>query len=123
VHKWKTKWKKKRLNPSGESESGILKSAWGRTGRRTCKEQEALEDEQGSKECVVLFQSGTQRQQSAKGQRSEQKTRKTQSKKGCVTDTVALPFRLKSILRQKKNYENSNISPSKNNIIFKKKIL
>jgi len=34
---------------------------------------------------------------------------------------MALPFRLKSILRrQKKNYENSNISPCKN-IIFQKK--
>jgi hypothetical protein len=35
---------------------------------------------------------------------------------------MALPFTLKkSILRQKKkNYENSNISPCKNNIIFKK---
>jgi len=33
--------------------------------------------------------------------------------------TLALPFTLKSILRQKKNYENSNISPCKN-IIFKK---
>jgi len=32
--------------------------------------------------------------------------------------TVALPFTLKSILRRKKNYENSNISPCKN-IIFK----
>jgi hypothetical protein len=38
-----------------------------------------------------------------------------------VCDTVALPFTLKSILRQKKkNYGNSNISPRKN-IIFKKK--
>jgi hypothetical protein len=36
-----------------------------------------------------------------------------------VFHTVALPFTLKSILRQKKNYENSNISPCKN-IIFKK---
>ncbi len=36
-----------------------------------------------------------------------------------VCHTVALPFTLKSMLRQKKNYENSNISPSKN-IIFKK---
>jgi hypothetical protein len=27
---------------------------------------------------------------------------------------VALPFTLKGILRQKKNYENSNISPCKN---------
>jgi hypothetical protein len=32
---------------------------------------------------------------------------------------MALPFTLKCILRQKKNYENSNISPCKN-IIFKK---
>jgi hypothetical protein len=32
---------------------------------------------------------------------------------------VALPFTLKSILRQKKNYGNSNISPYKN-IIFQK---
>jgi hypothetical protein len=31
-----------------------------------------------------------------------------------VCHTVALPFTLKSMLRQKKNYENSNISPSKN---------
>jgi len=31
---------------------------------------------------------------------------------------MALPFTLKSILSQKKNYENSNISPCKN-IIFK----
>jgi len=36
-----------------------------------------------------------------------------------VTHTVALPFTLKSILRQKKNYGNSNISPCKN-IIFQK---
>jgi hypothetical protein len=36
-----------------------------------------------------------------------------------VCDIVALPFTLKSILWQKKNYENSNVSPSKN-IIFKK---
>jgi hypothetical protein len=32
---------------------------------------------------------------------------------------MALPFTLKSILRHKKNYGNSNISPCKN-IIFKK---
>jgi len=32
---------------------------------------------------------------------------------------MACPFKLKSILRQKKNYENSNISPCKN-IILKK---
>jgi hypothetical protein len=32
---------------------------------------------------------------------------------------VALPFTLKHILRQKKNYQNSNISPCKN-IIFNK---
>jgi hypothetical protein len=32
---------------------------------------------------------------------------------------MALPFTLKSILRQKKNYGNSNISPCKN-VMFKK---
>jgi hypothetical protein len=36
-----------------------------------------------------------------------------------VCHTVALPFTLKSIFRQKKNDGNSNISPCKN-IIFKK---
>jgi hypothetical protein len=36
-----------------------------------------------------------------------------------VCHTVALPFTLKSILRKKKNYGNSKISPCKN-IIFKK---
>jgi hypothetical protein len=36
-----------------------------------------------------------------------------------VYHTMALPFALKSILKQKKNYENSNISPCEN-IIFKK---
>jgi len=36
-----------------------------------------------------------------------------------VCHTVALPFTLKSILRQKKNYKNSNTSPCKI-IIFKK---
>jgi hypothetical protein len=38
--------------------------------------------------------------------------------KGCVT-LWPCHFTLKSILRQKKSYENSNISPCKN-IIFKK---
>jgi hypothetical protein len=37
------------------------------------------------------------------------------SNKGCVT--LALPSTLRSILRQKKNYENSNISPCKNIIL------
>jgi hypothetical protein len=36
-----------------------------------------------------------------------------------VCHIVALAFTLKNILRQKKNYGNSNISPRKN-IIFKK---
>jgi hypothetical protein len=31
-----------------------------------------------------------------------------------VCHTVALPFTLKNILRQKNNYENSNISPCQN---------
>jgi hypothetical protein len=41
--------------------------------------------------------------------------------KGCkvVCHTVTLPFTFESILRQKKIYGNSNISPC-NNIIFKK---
>jgi hypothetical protein len=39
--------------------------------------------------------------------------------KQAVCHTVALPFTLKRILRQKKNYGNSNISPRKN-IIFQK---
>jgi hypothetical protein len=39
-----------------------------------------------------------------------------------VCHTMALPFTLKSILRQKKNDRNSNISPCKN-IIFKKILL
>jgi hypothetical protein len=46
----------------------------------------------------------------------------SQTKTKDVCHIVALPFTLKSILRQKKkkkNYGNSNISPCKN-IIFKK---
>jgi hypothetical protein len=43
----------------------------------------------------------------------------TIEKKQGVCHTVALPCTLKKILRQKKNYGNSNISPPKN-IIFKK---
>jgi hypothetical protein len=38
-----------------------------------------------------------------------------------VCHTVALPFTLKNILRQKKNYENSNISPRKKYNLQKKK--
>jgi hypothetical protein len=38
--------------------------------------------------------------------------------KGCVT-LSPLPFTLKIVLREKKNYGNSNVSPCKN-IIFKK---
>jgi len=43
----------------------------------------------------------------------------SKSNKQGVRHTLALPFTLKSILRQKKNYGNSNISPYKN-IIFEK---
>jgi hypothetical protein len=39
---------------------------------------------------------------------------KTCINSGCVTRGAALPFTLKSILRQKKNYGNSKISPCKN---------
>jgi len=41
------------------------------------------------------------------------------SEKQGVHHTVALPITLKSILRQKKNYVNSNISPCKNIIVIK----
>jgi hypothetical protein len=34
-------------------------------------------------------------------------TKQTNENKGCVSHTVALPFTLKSILRQKKKYQNS----------------
>jgi hypothetical protein len=40
-------------------------------------------------------------------------------KKQGVCHTAALPFILKSILWQKKNYGNSNISPCKNIIVKK----
>jgi len=42
----------------------------------------------------------------------------THNKQG-VCYTVALPFTLKSILREKKNYGNSKISPCKNTIFQK----
>jgi hypothetical protein len=48
-----------------------------------------------------------------------------QKKKGCVTHYGLAIYILKSInyiLRQKKNYANSNISPCKNIIFIKKKI-
>jgi hypothetical protein len=51
------------------------------------------------------------------GSQGEKRSRQYFANKGC--HIVALPFTLKSILSQKKNYENSNISPCKN-IIFKK---
>jgi hypothetical protein len=44
-----------------------------------------------------------------------------QNNKGSVTLTIALQFTLKSILGQKKNYGNSNISLSKKIIIFQEK--
>jgi hypothetical protein len=54
----------------------------------------------------------------ANGQSGRKKKQAVLCKQG-VCHTVALPFTLKSISRQKKNYENSNISLCKN-IIFKK---
>jgi hypothetical protein len=46
---------------------------------------------------------------------SSAKKLETFTNKGWVCHTVALPFTLKiSVLRQKKNYENSNTSPCKN---------
>jgi hypothetical protein len=44
----------------------------------------------------------------------EKKSVELNKGRGIFTLTVALPFTLKSILRQKKNYGNSNISPCKN---------
>jgi hypothetical protein len=60
------------------------------------------------------------RQKPTNKQTSKQNKNKTKQKeKQRVCHTVALPFKLKVyILRQKKNYGNSNISPCKN-IIFK----
>ncbi len=55
----------------------------------------------------------------AQGTKKRAKDEKDSVNEG-VCDTVALPFTLERILRQKKNYGNSNISPSKNNIIFQK---
>jgi hypothetical protein len=56
---------------------------------------------------------------------TQKKTKANERKanKGYVTHSVALPFTLKSILRQKKkkkNHGNTNISPYKNISIFKK---
>jgi hypothetical protein len=50
--------------------------------------------------------------------RSGKQTNEIHTKQG-VCHTVALPFTFKSILMQKKNYGNSNISPCKN-VIFQK---
>jgi hypothetical protein len=50
--------------------------------------------------------------------KERKKEAKQKQNKGCVT-LWPLPFTFKSILMQKKNYENSNISLCKN-IIFKK---
>jgi hypothetical protein len=46
-------------------------------------------------------------------------TRKCTTKES-LTSGMALPFTLKSILRQKNNYGNSNLSPCKNILIFQK---
>jgi hypothetical protein len=44
----------------------------------------------------------------------EKKSVELNKGRGIFTLTLAFPFKLKSILRQKKNYGNSNISPCKN---------
>ncbi len=51
--------------------------------------------------------------------RKKEKKRPTKPKQG-MCHNVALPLTLKSILRQKKNYGISSISPCKNILIFKK---
>jgi hypothetical protein len=55
----------------------------------------------------------------SKVKKSEEEEHHQRKLKQGVCHSVALPFTLKCILRQKKNYGNSNISPCKN-IIFKK---
>jgi hypothetical protein len=50
----------------------------------------------------------------------KQKKRPTKQPKQGLCHNVTLPFTLKSILRQKKNYEISNISPCRKILIFKK---
>jgi hypothetical protein len=49
----------------------------------------------------------------------EREKRPTKQPKQGMCHNVALPFTLKKILRQKKNYGISNISPCKNILIFK----
>jgi hypothetical protein len=49
-----------------------------------------------------------------RSQCEKQNLHNKQTNKQGVCHTVALPFTLKSILGQKKNYENSNILPCKN---------
>jgi hypothetical protein len=51
---------------------------------------------------------------------SRKKTKKQTKTKQGVCHIVSLPFTLKNILRQKKNYENSNISPCKKYNLQKK---
>jgi hypothetical protein len=52
------------------------------------------------------------------GRERERETQRIENNKG-LCHTVTLPYTLKSILRKKKKYGNSNISPCKN-ILFKK---
>jgi hypothetical protein len=53
--------------------------------------------------------------------KNDTKTKIENRNKQGVCDIVALPFKLKSILREKKNYKTSIISPCKN--IISRKIL
>jgi hypothetical protein len=55
-----------------------------------------------------------QQYQIPKLKKSEEVQHHQRKLKQGVCHNVALPFTLKSILRQKKNYGNSNISPCKN---------
>jgi hypothetical protein len=61
----------------------------------------------------------TRGQNRSQGKGAAVSSEKELSKQGVCHTTVALPFTVKSISRQKKNNGNSNISPCKNTI-FKK---
>jgi hypothetical protein len=69
---------KKRSNPSGEGESGILKSAWGEDGETTLQGARSARRRAGEQRVCGPVPKGYTATAVHKGQRSEQKTRKTQ---------------------------------------------
>jgi hypothetical protein len=63
-------------------------------------------------ECVCVCALATQQQQQQQQHHHPRPNKKSKAKRG-LHHTFALPFTLESILRRKKNYRNSNISPCK----------